>query len=103
MVGALTGLGATVLMTAELVDSYNELRLSPHGISFLADAIVLQRYAELDGQLQRFMAVVKMRGHAHSKDLRAYEITADGLLVGDTLTRFRQLLKGAPTRIDGGR
>jgi circadian clock protein KaiC len=98
MVGALTGLGATVLMTAELVDSYDELQLSPHGVSFLADAIVLQRYAELDGKLQRFMAVVKMRGHAHSKELRSYEITADGLIVGDTLSGYTHLLKGAPSR-----
>ena len=40
-------LGVTVIMTAELVDSYSELRLSPHGISFLTDGIILQRYAEL--------------------------------------------------------
>jgi len=99
MVGALTSLGATVLMTAELVDSYDQLQLSPHGVAFLADAIVLQRYAELDGRLQRFMAVVKMRGHAHSQDLRSYEITSDGLVVGKALTGFRQLLRGAPVRI----
>ncbi len=98
MVGALTGLGATVLMTAELVDSYGELRLSPHGISFLADAIVLQRYAEINGRLQRFMTVVKMRGQPHSKELRSYEISSDGLIVGDALTSYSHLLKGAPSR-----
>ena len=98
MVGALTVLGTTVLLTAEQTDGYDELRLSPHGVSFLADAIVLQRYVELDGRLQRFMTVVKMRGHAHSKELRLYEITADGLVVGEPLSGFRGLLTGAPTR-----
>jgi circadian clock protein KaiC len=100
MVGALTALGTTVLMTAELVDSYDQLQLSPHDVAFLADAIVLQRYAELDGRLQRFMAVVKMRGHAHSQDLRSYEITSDGLVVGKALTGFRNLLRGAPVRVE---
>jgi circadian clock protein KaiC len=33
MVGALVDLGVTVVMTAELVDSYTELRLIPHGSS----------------------------------------------------------------------
>jgi circadian clock protein KaiC len=98
MVGALTVLGTTVLLTAEQTDGYDELRLSPHGVSFLADAIVLQRYVELDGRLQRFMTVVKMRGHAHSKELRLYEITADGLVVGEPLSGFRGLLTGSPTR-----
>jgi circadian clock protein KaiC len=31
-----------------------------------------------EGQLQRVMAVVKMRGSGHSKDLRAFDVTAEG-------------------------
>src|SRR6185369_478690 len=53
MVGALVDLGVTVVMTAELVDSYTELRLSPHGISFLTDAIILQRYIEIEGAIRK--------------------------------------------------
>ena len=74
MVGALVDLGVTVLMTAELVDSYTELRLSPHGISFLTDGIILQRYVELDGELRKVLVVAKMRGFDHSKELRLYDI-----------------------------
>ena len=59
MVGALVELGVTVVMTAELVDSYTELRLSPHGISFLTDGIILQRYAEIEGALRRLICVVE--------------------------------------------
>ena len=75
MVAVLTGMGITLMMTAELEDSYVDLRFSPHGTAFLTDAIIMQRYIELKGQLQRVMAVVKVRGSAHSKDLRAFEIT----------------------------
>ena len=70
LVSALTGKGLTVMMTAELEDRYTDLRFSPHGTAFLTDAIVLQRYLEIDGQLKRVMAVVKVRASAHAKDLR---------------------------------
>jgi circadian clock protein KaiC len=99
MVGALVDLGVTVVMTAELVDSYTELRLSPHGISFLTDGIILQRYLELDGELRKVMAVAKMRGFAHDKALRLYDIGPDGLVIGDPLSDYQGALVGRPTRL----
>jgi circadian clock protein KaiC len=82
MVGAFTSLGVTVLMTAQIVDSAAELRLSPDGISFLTDAILLQRYVESGGGLHKVMGVVKVRGCPHSQDLRPYEIDARGIQMG---------------------
>jgi circadian clock protein KaiC len=96
LVAVLTGMGITLMMTAELEDSYVDLRFSPHGTAFLTDAIIMQRYIELKGQLQRIMAVVKVRGSAHSKDLRAFEITDEGIVVGETLGRYEGLLTGSP-------
>lgn len=101
MVAVLTGMGITMLMTAELEDDYTELKFSPHGTAFLTDAIIMQRYIEVKGQLQRIMGVVKVRGSAHSKDLRAFEITSDGIVVGETLANFQGLLTGSPERIQG--
>jgi circadian clock protein KaiC len=89
-------MGITMMMTAELEDSYMDLRFSPHGTAFLTDAIIMQRYIELKGQLQRIMAVVKVRGSAHSKDLRAFEITEEGIIMGDTLGAYEGLLTGSP-------
>jgi len=99
MVAVLTGMGITMMMTAELEDSYMDLRFSPHGTAFLTDAIIMQRYIELKGQLQRIMAVVKVRGSAHSKDLRAFEITDKGILMGETLGGYEGLLTGSPELI----
>ena len=99
MVAVLTGMGVTMMMTAELEDSYTDLRFSPHGTAFLTDAIIMQRYIELKGQLQRVMAVVKVRGSAHSKDLRAFEITGDGIVMGDALAGYEGLLTGRPEPI----
>lgn len=97
MVGALVELGVTVLMTAELVDSYTELRLSPQGISFLSDGIILQRYVELGGQLRKVLTVVKMRGIDHSKELRLYEIDRQGIVLGAPLTDYDRVLVGEAT------
>jgi circadian clock protein KaiC len=101
MVAVLTGMGITMMMTAELEDSYMDLRFSPHDTAFLTDAIIMQRYIELKGQLQRIMAVVKVRGSAHSKDLRSFEITDSGIVVGEALGAYEGLLTGSPDLIAG--
>jgi circadian clock protein KaiC len=101
MVAVLTGMGITMMMTAELEDSYADLRFSPHGTAFLTDAIIMQRYIELKGQLQRVMAVVKVRGSVHSKDLRAFEITEQGIVMGETLGSYEGLLTGSPKLMAG--
>ena len=99
LVAALTGMGLTVMMTAELEDSYTDLRFSPHGTAFLTDAIILQRYVELEGSLKRVMAVVKVRGSAHEKDLRLFEITEDGIVVGERVGNYQGLLTGSPHQL----
>ena len=96
MVAALTGMGVTVMMTAEVEDSYVDLRFSPQGTAFLTDAIIMQRYIELQGQLKRIMAVVKVRGSPHKKELRSFEITEGGIVVGEALGDYVGLLTGQP-------
>ncbi len=103
MMGALTGLGVTVMATVELEDSYADLQFSPQGIAFLTDAIIIQRYIELDGQLKRALAVVKVRSSPHSKELREYEVSSDGgLTLGRVLKGYTGLLTGRPSRAEGG-
>jgi circadian clock protein KaiC len=102
MVAVLTGMGITLMLTAELEDSYVDLRFSPHGTAFLTDTIIMQRYIELKGHLRRVMAVVKVRGSAHSKELRAFEITGDGIVVGEALGTYDGLLTGHPIASAGG-
>ena len=96
MVAVLTGMGVTMMMTAELEDSYTDLRFSPHGTAFLTDVIIMQRYIELKGCLERVMSVVKVRGSAHSKEIRSFEITRTGIAVGEPLRNYDGLLTGHP-------
>jgi len=97
MVGGLTGMGVTVMSTVELPDSFTVLQFSPHGIAFLSDAIIMQRYLEIGGQLKRAISVVKVRGSQHSKELREYEVSEKGaLVVGERMEYYQGLLTGAP-------
>lgn len=104
MVTALTSTGATVLMTSELEDRYTDLRFSPYGTAFLTDAIIVQRYIEVDSRLRRMMAVVKVRASAHSDELREFSIDDDGIRIGEMLSDQEGLLGGRPTsKRDGDR
>lgn len=98
MVSALARTGVTVLMTSELEDRYIDLRFSPYGTAFLTDAIIVQRYIELESCLRRVLAVVKVRASPHSNELREFVIDADGIQVGQTLPDQEGLLGGRPTR-----
>jgi circadian clock protein KaiC len=98
LVASLAAQGATVLMTSELEDRYTDLRFSPYGTAFLTDAIIVQRYIELESRLRRVMAVVKVRGSNHSNELREYTISDDGLVIGKTLPQQEGLLGGSPTK-----
>ena len=98
MVSALAAEGVTVLMTSELEDRYTDLRFSPYGTAFMTDAIVVQRYIEVESRLLRVMAVVKVRASAHSNELCAYEIHDDGIHIGTMLPEQEGLLGGRPTR-----
>jgi circadian clock protein KaiC len=97
MIAELTGLGVTILMTSELEDRYTDLRFSPFGSAFLADAIIVQRYIEIASQFKRAISVVKVRGSEHSKDIRLFEITDEGIVIGETLSEYAGIMTGRPT------
>jgi len=64
----------------------------------MTDAIIVQRYIELDSRLRRVMAVVKVRASAHSDQLREFSIDAEGIHIGKMLANHEGLLGGRPTR-----
>ena len=98
MVSAIASTGVTVLMTSELEDRYTDLRFSPYGTAFLTDAIIVQRYIEVESCLMRVMAVVKVRGSAHSNELRLFHIDDKGIQIGEMINDLEGLLGGRPTQ-----
>lgn len=97
MIAELTDRGVTILMTSELEDRYTDLRFSPFGSAFLADAIIVQRYVEIGGQFKRAFSVVKVRGSEHSKDIRLFDITDKGIVIGETLSGYEGIMSGRPS------
>lgn len=98
LVRALSQAGVSVVMTCELEDRYMDLRFSPYGTAFMTDAIIVQRYIEVDSRLLRVMAVVKVRASAHSDELRLYGIDDTGIVVGQPLRNQEGLLGGRPSQ-----
>jgi circadian clock protein KaiC len=101
LVRTLSGLGVSVLMTSELEDRYTDLRFSPYGTAFMTDAIIVQRYIEVDSRLLRVIAVVKVRASAHSHELRQFSIHDDGIRIGEVFSGQEGLLGGRPRQKRG--
>jgi circadian clock protein KaiC len=101
LAGALTATGITILLTAEVEDAFPGGRFTHERVSFVTDDILTQRYVEIDGELRKVVAVVKMRGSGHSPEFREYTLTADGAVIGETLTGYHGITTGVPTREEG--
>ncbi len=98
MIFALTGVGITILSTLEMEETFEKLAFSSYMISFLTDDILRLRYVEIDGQLRKIMMVLKMRGGAHSNDIREYDISSEGIVLGKRLRDYVHLITGIPER-----
>jgi circadian clock protein KaiC len=69
---------------------------APVDASYLADAIVMLRYYEAAGEVRQAISVVKKRGGAHERSIRAFTMDKGGLHVGEPLRNFRGILTGVP-------
>lgn len=97
LVGTLTATGVTVFMTAEVAEGFPDARFTSEKVAFITDELIVQRYVEIEGELRRVMAVIKMRGSDHSHEFRSYDVTAKGVVVGEALTEYDGIITGVPT------
>lgn len=102
LLAALTDIGVTVMIISEIEDRYNDLRLSPSGTAFMADAIIVHRYVESSGHLLRMLLVAKVRGSWHSNELHQFHIDNEGLHLDAALHGHEGLLGGRPAALSHG-
>ena len=102
LVGALTAVGVTVLMTDEVPDPLGGDSFSAQRVSFLTDDIIGLRRVERGGRFITEIAVVKMRGSAFIREIREYLITRDGAAVADAEPGPRSLEALTMERDGGG-
>ena len=69
---------------------------TPVDASYLADAVVLLRYFELQGEVRQAISVVKKRGGRHERSIREFRMEDGRLSVGEPLRGFRGVLTGVP-------
>jgi circadian clock protein KaiC len=65
-------------------------------VSYMADNVLILRYFEAQGAVQKALSVFKKRGSAHENTLRQFDITARGIVVGPVLSNFQGILTGVP-------
>lgn len=69
------------------------------GISYIADSVILLRYAESAGRVIKVIACLKKRYGPLDPALCELEITSDGLKVGRELKEMRNILSGSPSTV----
>jgi circadian clock protein KaiC len=88
--------GVTSLMTMEVAELLGTAQLTGRGLSSIADNLILLRYVEVLGRLERAVSILKARGVGHSSELRRFRIDAHGAHVGERFEDLRGVLTGVP-------
>jgi circadian clock protein KaiC len=82
----------SVMMTQEVTELFGVTRLSEYGISHISDNVVLLQFLRGDSEVKRAITVLKTRGSAHDQRIRQFEITREGLSLGDQFLPEQSLL-----------
>jgi circadian clock protein KaiC len=89
--------GASTLLTSETSAFFGPSFELSQGLAFVADNVILFRYAELESEVRRAMAIIKMRNGDHIRDIVEVVIDATGLSVKGKFTGMTGILAGTPT------
>jgi circadian clock protein KaiC len=73
--------------------------LTESHLSVMTDNIVMLRHVEVEGNLKLVLNIVKVRGSAHSKGLREYNITKDGVIIGQPLAGYEGIMTGVTRKV----
>ena len=70
--------------------------VSPVDASYLADAVILLRYFEAQGEVRQAISVIKKRGGQHERTIRDFALEPSGIKVGLPIKGYRGVLTGVP-------
>lgn len=71
--------GVSALMTLEVPELFEPVRISENGMSHLSDNVLLLQYLRQNDRLRRALTVLKTRAHRHDPSVRQFEITTEGI------------------------
>jgi circadian clock protein KaiC len=103
MLAYLGEMGVATLLIAAHKGLIGTQMTSPIDASYLADAVVMLRYFEAEGEIRQAISVVKKRGGEHERTIREFRLVGGRIEVGEPLRNFRGVLTGVPSyRSDSG-
>ena len=73
---------------------------TPIEVSYLADALLLFRYYEAQGEVRRAISVVKKRSGLHQSAIRDFALGSGGFRIGEPLYAFRGVMTGVPVLVE---
>jgi len=79
-------LGISVMMTYEVSQLYGANQVSEVGASHLSDNVVLLRFMSEGSQVKRAITVLKTRASAHRPEIREFQITREGIVLGERVS-----------------
>lgn len=100
LLGRLRGVGATTFVTSETAAFFGPAFELARGLSFVVDNVILLRYTELESDIRRALAIVKMRDSDHTKSLVEFEIGSSGITVMGKFAGLSGVLSGTPSRAE---
>ena len=81
-------LGVSLFMTLEVPELFETVRISEQGMSHLSDNVLLLQYVKSDSRITRALTVLKTRASHHEPEVRAYEISEEGIVLGTPLAHL---------------
>jgi len=98
-VNALKREGLTSLLTRESPALIGEGDSVDDDVAFVMDSYLMMRYVEIDSAVRKALLVLKLRSSDHAKDIRQFEITANGFEVRSKFEGREGILSGSPHRM----
>ncbi|MBU0757099.1 MAG: circadian clock protein KaiC [Nanoarchaeota archaeon] len=97
--GYLKFMNVTTVFTAATETLIGTSKLTDSQLSTVIDNVIMLRYVEVQGELNQVLNIIKIRGSAHSKDLRRYGITNRGLVIGQSLAGYEGIMTGVTRKV----
>jgi circadian clock protein KaiC len=88
--------GATTLLTLAQHGMFASPAGSQAEVSYLADSLLVLRFFESMGEVRKAISVLKKRSGPHELTIREFQVTNQGVRVGEPLREFQGVLTGVP-------
>ncbi|HEX8174131.1 MAG TPA: ATPase domain-containing protein [Pyrinomonadaceae bacterium] len=96
LVTYLNGKAVTTLLINEVENITGDLKATEFAVSYVADNIILMRYAEYNSRVIKIIGCLKKRLGTFQPELRQLHITSRGIEVSEKLENMRGILTGVP-------